>query len=445
LEISIFGTGYVGLVTGACLSEVGHNINCIDIDREKINQLNQGSISIYEPGLESIVKNNLKIGKLKFFTDPQKPIKDSDVIMIAVGTPSDTDGSSDLQYVLKVAKTIGQLMESSKIIVIKSTVPVGTSDILRETIQKELNKRSLDIKFSLASNPEFLKEGDAVSDFMKPDRIILGCEDKDTEKTLRNLYNSFCRDRDRCIIMDIKSSEFTKYASNAMLATKISFMNDLSQIAERVDVDIEKVRIGIGSDNRIGHSFIYPGIGFGGSCFPKDIRALASTAKSKGYKSKILEAVEEINTSQKRLIVEKIKKHYNNDIKNLKFGLWGLSFKPKTDDMREAPSIVIIDLLIQMGAKISAYDPEATDNAKIIYIEESNIEFCNSKEDAIKDSDALIIATEWKEFTSPDFLEIKKLLKEPVIFDGRNIFNQEELNELGFSYYGIGRGKKISW
>ena len=439
MDISIFGTGYVGLVTGACLSEVGHNVSCIDIDQQKIDQLNNGNITIYEPNLEEIVSNNIKLGRLKFFNSPEEPLKNSDLIMIAVGTPSDEDGSTDVKYISEVAKTIGQLIDNYKIIVTKSTVPVGTSDNLRAIIQKELDNRGIDIKFSLASNPEFLKEGDAVSDFMKPDRIILGCEDEVTEKTLRDIYSPFCRDRDRCILMDIKSSEFTKYASNAMLATKISFMNDLSRITERVGVDIEKVRIGIGSDTRIGHSFIYPGIGYGGSCFPKDIKALLSTAKDAGYESKILKAVEDVNNAQKRVIVDKILDHFNNEIENLRFGLWGLSFKPKTDDMREAPSKTIIDLLLNQGAKVAAYDPEAIDNARLIYSENPNVEFCNSKEDAIKDSDALIVATEWKVFTFPDFKELKKLLRQPVIFDGRNIFNQEELIRLGFSYYSIGR------
>ena len=439
MDISIFGTGYVGLVTGACLSEVGHNVSCIDIDHQKIDQLNKGNITIYEPGLEEIVSNNIKLGRLKFFNSPEETIKNSDVIMIAVGTPSDEDGSTDFKYVSEVAKTIGQLIDDFKIIVTKSTVPVGTSDKLRTIIQKELDNRGIDINFSIASNPEFLKEGDAVSDFMKPDRIILGCEDEVTEKTLRHIYSPFCRDRDRCILMDIKSSEFTKYASNAMLATKISFMNELSRITEKVDVDIEKVRVGIGSDTRIGHSFIYPGIGYGGSCFPKDIKSLLSTAKEAGYNSKILKAVEDVNNAQKRVIVDKILNHFNNEIENLKFGLWGLSFKPKTDDMREAPSKIIIDLLLNEGAKVVAFDPEAIDNARLLYSENPNIEFCNSKEDAIKNSDALIVATEWKVFTSPDFKELKKLLRQPVIFDGRNIFNQEELISLGFSYYGIGR------
>ena len=439
MDISIFGTGYVGLVTGACLSEVGHNVSCIDIDQQKIDQLNKGNITIYEPGLEEIVRNNINLGRLKFFNSPEETIKNSDVIMIAVGTPSDEDGSTDVKYVSEVAKTIGQLIDDFKIIVTKSTVPVGTSDKLRTIIQKELDNRGIDINFSIASNPEFLKEGDAVSDFMKPDRIILGCEDEITEKTLRDIYSPFCRDRDRCIFMDIKSSEFTKYASNAMLATKISFMNELSRITEKVDVDIEKVRVGIGSDTRIGHSFIYPGIGYGGSCFPKDIKSLLSTAKEAGYNSKILKAVEDVNNAQKRVIVDKILNHFNNEIENLKFGLWGLSFKPKTDDIREAPSKTIIDLLLNEGSKVAAYDPEAIDNARLLYSENPNIEFCNSKEDAIKNSDALIVATEWKVFTSPDFKELKKLLRQPVIFDGRNIFNQEELISLGFSYYGIGR------
>ena len=442
MKIAIFGTGYVGLVTGACLAEVGHSVWCIDIDKDKIDKLNQGQIPIYEPGLENIIKNNLNEEKIIFTTDSNLAIEKSEVIFIAVGTPNSEDGSADLNYVLDVAKEIGSKMDVDKIIVTKSTVPVGTSELVREEIKKKLQERNKKIDFDIASNPEFLKEGDAISDFMKPDRIIIGCESKETRDVLKSLYAPFNRAQDRTIIMDIKSAELTKYASNAMLATKISFMNELSQIAERVGADIEKVRHGIGSDSRIGHSFIYPGIGFGGSCFPKDVRALSKTAENTGYSSRILNAVQEVNDDQKKFLISKILFHYQDNIENVIFSLWGLSFKPKTDDIREAPSITIVEELLRMGAKIRAFDPIAKENFEKLF-NDPRIEFFDTKEEAINNADSLIIATEWKNFISPNFVTIKESLREPVIFDGRNIYDPSEMDKFGITYYAIGRGRNI--
>ena len=443
MNISIFGTGYVGLVTGACLAEVGHQIYCVDVDKNKIDLLNAGKIPIYESGLKDLVSRNLSGKRIHFSTDSGAAIKHAKILMIAVGTPTDEDGSADLAHVMTVAKKIAEKMEDSKIIVTKSTVPVGTAHMVKTIVEKTLAKRGKKIDFQVASNPEFLKEGNAVNDFMKPDRIILGCDDEHTEKTLKSIYAPFNRSHDRCITMDIKSAELAKYASNAMLATKISFMNELAQIAERIDADIEQVRDGIGSDSRIGYSFIYPGIGFGGSCFPKDIRALSGMAKAHGYDAKILNAVGKVNEAQKKTIMDKILFHFEGNIKGRVFGLWGLSFKPKTDDIREAPSIVLVDSLIKQGAKIKVYDPVAMENFKKLYSDQSNLIFCSHRNQALEGSDALIVATEWKAFWSPDFSVMQELLKSPVIFDGRNLYDPSELEQLGFSYYAIGRGKKI--
>ena len=443
MNISIFGTGYVGLVTGACLAEVGHNVYCVDVNQAKVNTLNSGQIPIYEPGLKDLVLGNLATNRIHFSTDSEIAIKHAKVLMIAVGTPTDEDGSADLQHVIAVAKKIAEKMEDSKIIISKSTVPVGTADLVKQTVEAILADREKEISFHVASNPEFLKEGNAVNDFMKPDRIILGCDDGFVEKILKSIYAPFNRSHNRCIVMDIKSAELTKYASNAMLATKISFMNELSQIAERVDADIEQVRDGIGSDSRIGYSFIYPGIGFGGSCFPKDIRALSRSAKTHGYDAKILNAVEAVNEIQKKTLIDKILFHFKGNVKDRVFGLWGLSFKPKTDDIREAPSLVIVESLIELGAKIKAYDPVAMENFKKLYCDNSNLSFCKHRDQALEGSDALIVATEWKTFSSPNFSMMKQLLKAPVIFDGRNLYDPAELEQLGFSYYAIGRGQKI--
>ena len=442
MNISIFGTGYVGLVTGACLAESGHDVHCVDVDKDKIDLLNSGQIAIHEPGLKDLVASNLAAERIHFSTNPDVAIKHARVLMIAVDTPTDADGSSDLQYVMAVAKKIAEKMEDSKIIVTKSTVPVGTAILIKQTVEATLVERGKKIDFQVASNPEFSKEGDAVNDFMKPDRIVLGCDDKSTELALKSIYAPFNSSQDRCLVMDIKSAELTKYASNAMLATKISLMNELSQIAERVGADIEQVRIGIGADSRIGYSFINPGIGIGGSCFPKDIRALSKSAKAHGYDAKILHAVEAVNQAQKKALIDKILFHFKGNVNGRVFGLWGLSFKPETDDMREAPSRVIIETLTELGAKIKVFDPAAMENCKKLYSDQSNLSFCKHRDQALEGSDALIVATEWKAFRSPDFSIMKELLKAPVIFDGRNLYDPAELEQLGFSYYAIGRGKK---
>jgi len=443
MKISIFGAGYVGLVTGSCLAESGHDVFCVDVDAGKIDLLNTGQIPIYEPGLQDLVTTNLKAERIHFSTDAAIAIEHAEVLMIAVGTPTNKDGSADLKHIVTVATKIAETMENPKIIITKSTVPVGTSYMVKKTIEEILIGTGKNINFHVASNPEFLKEGDAVNDFMKPDRIVLGCDDEYTENVLKSIYAPFNRSHDRCIVMDIKSAELTKYASNAMLATKISFMNELSQIAERIGADIEQVRDGIGSDSRIGYSFIYPGIGFGGSCFPKDIRALSKTAQLYGYDPRILHAVDAVNEAQKTALIDKILFHFKGNVKERVFGLWGLSFKPKTDDLREAPSLVLVESLIELGAKIKAYDPVAMENCKKLYSSQSNLSFCKYRDQVLEDADALIVATEWKVFWSPDFSMIKKLLKSPVIFDGRNLYSPSELEQLGFSYYGIGRGTNI--
>jgi len=444
MNICIFGTGYVGLVTGACLADSGHNVFCIDIDQSKIDRLNKGIIPIYEPGLGELVKRNLSTKRIHFSTDSTQAIEESEVVMIAVGTPPSKDGSAELKQVLAVAKEIAEKMDDPKVIVTKSTVPVGTAELIKESIEKILKKNSKDISFYLASNPEFLKEGDAVNDFMKPDRIIIGCEEELSERKLKEIYAPFNRNHDRCVVMDIKSAELTKYASNAMLATKISFMNELSQIAERVGADIENVRVGIGSDSRIGYSFIYPGIGYGGSCFPKDIKALSKTSKDYGYESKILEAVKKVNKEQRKSFIDKIVKHFKGSLSGLTLGIWGLSFKPKTDDIREAPSVEVINSLLDLGAKIKAYDPMAMENFKDLNHKSSGMTFHKTKYSVLKDSDALIILTEWKDFWNPDFNKITELLKSPVIFDGRNLYNPSDLKEKGLTYYGIGRGESVN-
>jgi len=443
MNISIFGTGYVGLVTGACLAESGHDVHCVDVDKDKIDLLNSGKIPIHEPGLKDLVFRNLATKRIYFSTDSEKAIKHAKILMITVDTPTDADGSSNLQYVMAVVKKISGKMEDPKIIVTKSTVPVGTADLIKKTVEATLAERGKKIDFHVASNPEFLKEGDAVNDFMKPDRIVLGCDDESTELLLKSIYAPFNISHDRCLVMDIKSAELTKYASNAMLATKISLMNELSQIAERVGADIDQVRVGIGADSRIGYSFIYPGIGIGGSCFPKDVRVLSRMAEAHGYDTKILNAVEAVNQAQKKTLIDKILFHFKGNVQDCVFGLWGLSFKPETDDMREAPSRVIIETLTELGAKIKIFDPAAMKNCKKLYSNQSNLSFCKHKNQALNGSDALIIATEWKAFWSPDFSIMKELLKAPVIFDGRNLYNPSELEQLGFSYYAIGRGKKI--
>lgn len=441
MNLTIIGTGYVGLVTGTCFAEMGNTVTCVDIDSKKIENLRQGIIPIYEPGLEAMVQRNVDNGTLFFSTKLEDSLEDCDMAFIAVGTPMGEDGSADLKYVLDVAAEIGRHMSHPLIVVDKSTVPVGTADKVKEVIQQELEKRGKDIEFHVVSNPEFLKEGDAISDFMKPDRVVVGTEDKDTAEKMRQLYSPFFRSSmDRMLVMDVRSAEMTKYVANAMLATKISFMNEVANICELVGADVNKVRIGIGSDSRIGYSFIYPGSGYGGSCFPKDVKALKKTAEQNGYNAQLLHAVEDVNDRQKFVVANKVINHFGENLKGRTFAVWGLSFKPGTDDMREAPSIYIIQKLTDLGAKIKAYDPKAIHEAKEFYLKDvGNIEYVSSKYEALKDADALLLLTEWKEFRSPDFKSLKENLKTPIIFDGRNQYDGERLEQLGFTYYQIGK------
>ena len=439
MKISVYGTGYVGLVTGTCLAEVGNDVVCMDIDADKIEQLKQGHIPIYEPGLAQLVQNNIAAGRLRFTTDAAEAVQHGLFQFIAVGTPPDEDGSADLQYVLAVAESIAQHMDGYRIIIDKSTVPVGTADKVKTTIAAILQSRSQPYEFDVVSNPEFLKEGAAISDFMKPDRIIIGTDNPRTTELLKALYAPFNRNHDRIIAMDIRSAELTKYAANAMLATKISFMNELSHLAERLGADIEQVRHGIGSDNRIGYHFIYPGCGYGGSCFPKDVKALERTADEIGYKAELLTAVENINQRQKQVLFNKIIANYNGDIKGKTFALWGLAFKPKTDDMREAPSRVLLEALITAGAYVRAYDPEALGEARKIYADLVGLTLCDSQELTLDGSNALCIVTEWKNFWSPDFSMLKQKLSDAVIFDGRNLYDPDEVKRHGINYFSIGR------
>ena len=441
MKVSIFGTGYVGLVTGACLAESGRHVCCVDIDKRKIDALQEGGIPIYEPGLQNYVQEGIESGRLAFTNDERAAIVESDVIFIAVGTPPDEDGAADLKHVLDVARTVGRLMDDSKTIVTKSTVPVGTADRVRTVIQEELEKRAVKIEFFVASNPEFLKEGNAVGDFMKPDRIIVGTDSERVREQMRELYAPFNRMRDKLIFMDIRSAELTKYAANAMLATKISFMNEIANLAERLGADIECVRNGIGADPRIGYHFIYPGCGYGGSCFPKDVKALEKTAQEHGYKAELLTAVESINKRQKGVLFQKIFRHFNGKLEGKCIAVWGLAFKPNTDDMREAPSRDLIESLWQEGASVRAYDPEALGEAGKIYGQRNDLELVDNQEQALDGADVLVICTEWKSFWAPDFDSIKKRLNSAVIFDGRNLYDPQHLKDLGFVYYGIGRGE----
>ncbi len=439
MKITVIGTGYVGLVSGTCFAEMGNKVTCVDVNSEKIENLKKGIIPIYEPGLEAMVLNNIANKNLFFTTNLSDAIKDTEFAFIAVGTPMGDDGSADLQYVLSVAKFIGETMQKKLIVVDKSTVPVGTADKVKETIQKELDKRGENIEFYVVSNPEFLKEGKAIQDFMKPDRIVIGADDQYAFDKMKTLYSSFFMQNDRFITMDIRSAEMTKYAANAMLATKISFMNEIANICERVGADVNKVRLGIGSDSRIGYSFIYPGCGYGGSCFPKDVLALNRLAKEVGYNAELIQSVDNVNNRQKYVIAEKVIKKYGKDLSNRTFAVWGLSFKPETDDMREAPAIYIIKELIKHGAKIQAYDPKAIHEAKVCYLKGVEVNYVESKYEALKGADAMLLLTEWKEFRSPDFEEIGKLLKEKVIFDGRNQYIAYNLEEQGFEYVRIGK------
>lgn len=436
MKIAIVGSGYVGLVTGACFSEVGVNVECVDVNEEKINMLNNGQIPIYEPGLESMISRNKKKGRISFTTNIAKAIQTSEVIFISVGTPPDEDGSADLKHVLAVARECGRHMDDYKLIVTKSTVPVGTSMKVKAAVVEELNKRNVKIDFDVASNPEFLKEGAAIDDFLKPDRIVIGTESEKAQEILRRLYKPFILNGHPIIFMDIVSAEMTKYAANSMLATKISFINDIANLCEIVGANINWVRKGIGSDSRIGTKFIYPGIGYGGSCFPKDVQALIRTADERNYELQVLKAVESVNKSQKLVLFNKIMRKFDNDLTGKTIALWGLSFKPQTDDMREAPSLKIVEELIQAGAIVKAYDPVAIEEAKRHFGD--SITYCEDQYEALIDADCLAVLTEWPEFKIPNFKVISKLLNEAVVFDGRNIYDMEEMNKKGFQYHCIG-------
>jgi UDPglucose 6-dehydrogenase len=440
MNIAVIGSGYVGLVSGTCFSEMGNKVTCVDIDEKKIKKLEAGVIPIFEPGLEQMVLKNVTNKNLFFTTDLKDAIKDAEIVFIAVGTPMGDDGSADLQYVLAVAKSIGATMQKRLVVVDKSTVPIGTADKVKAAIQKELDARKSNLLFDVVSNPEFLKEGAAIDDFMKPDRVVIGADSEHAFEIMKQLYSPFFRTHDRFITMDIRSAEMTKYAANAMLATKISFMNEIANICERVGADANMVRIGIGSDKRIGYSFIYPGAGYGGSCFPKDVKALKKIAEENGYQANLIKAVEEVNDDQKLVIANKIVKRFGEDLKGFTFALWGLAFKPGTDDMREAPAIYTVKELVKRGAKVKAYDPKAVEEAKQFYLKDVlEIEYFKSKYEVLQHSDALILLTEWKEFRSPDFEEIKVQLKNPIIFDGRNQYNAFNLEEKGFEYFQIGK------
>ncbi|WP_067563890.1 UDP-glucose dehydrogenase family protein [Halofilum ochraceum] len=441
MNVTVFGSGYVGLVTGACLADAGNKVLCVDIDPDRVERLKRGELPIYEPGLADLITGARELGHIDFTTDAARAVAHAEVQFIAVGTPSDEDGSADLKHVLAVARTIGEQMTAPKIVVTKSTVPVGTGDKVEAALREALDKRDADHRFDVVSNPEFLKEGAAVADFMKPDRIIVGGEDHDAIERLRELYVPFSRSHEKLIVMDRRSAELTKYAANAMLATKISFMNEMANLAERLGADIEHIRNGIGSDPRIGYSFIYPGCGYGGSCFPKDVKALEWTAREHGYQARLVQAVEAVNDDQKRTLVDKVQRHYDGNLKGRTFAIWGLAFKPNTDDMREAPSRVLMEALWKAGANVRAFDPEAMDECRRIYGERDDLTLCTTPEETLNGSDALVVVTEWKVFRSPDFELIHKKVADRVIFDGRNIYSPEFARRHGLMYYGIGRGR----
>ncbi len=441
MKITIFGTGYVGLVTGACLADVGHNVLCMDVDQGKIEKLKNGQIPIYEPGLGNIVKHTVEAGRLSFTTDAEEAVRHGTLQFIAVGTPPDEDGSADLQYVTAVARSIGEHMDDYKVVVDKSTVPVGTGDKVRAAVRAQLDRRGLELDFDVVSNPEFLKEGAAINDFMKPDRIVVGTDSERAAELLREVYYPFNRNHDRMIFMDLRSAELTKYAANSMLATKISFMNEIANLAERLGADIEAVRRGIGSDPRIGYHFIYPGCGYGGSCFPKDVQALARTASDCGYEARLLNAVESVNYAQKHVLFDKISHYFGGDLNGKVVALWGLAFKPNTDDMREASSRTLMEDLWKAGARVQAFDPEAMEETQRIYGDQDGLTLCGTKEQALKGAHVLAICTEWKEFRSPDFESIAATIREPVVFDGRNLYEPEMLERYGLIYYAIGRGR----
>jgi UDPglucose 6-dehydrogenase len=442
MRITIFGSGYVGLVTGACLADAGNQVLCVDVDERKIAMLLRGEVPIHEPGLDGLVKRSTDAGRLSFTTNAQEAVDHGLFQLIAVGTPPDEDGSADLRYVLAVARTIGEHMTAYKVVVTKSTVPVGTADKVRDAVGQSLKARGASVEFDMVSNPEFLKEGAAIADFMRPDRVVVGTESDRAAELMRSLYEPFTHNRDRMIVMDVRSAELTKYAANAMLATKISFMNELANLAEHFGADIESVRLGIGSDPRIGYGFIYPGLGYGGSCFPKDVQALKRSADEVGYQASILAAVESVNNRQKQVLFKKMTAHFG-DLRGKTIGLWGLAFKPNTDDMREAASRVLMESLWKAGARVRAYDPVAMPECKRIYGDRADLVLCQTSADVLKGADALAIVTEWREFRSPDFDAMKAALRTPVIFDGRNIYDPAQMVRAGFSYHAIGRGKAL--
>ncbi len=437
MKITIVGSGYVGLVTGTCFAEVGIEVNCVDVDKQKIEGLKKGIVPIYEPGLDAMISRNVEKGRLHFTTDLASTLKNCEVIFIAVGTPPDEDGSADLKYVLEVAREVGANMNDYILVATKSTVPVGTGEKVRKAVQSELDKRASKLRFDVASNPEFLKEGAAIQDFLKPDRIVIGTESDRAVKIMQKLYKPFTLNGHPLIFMDIPSAEMTKYAANAMLATRISFMNEMANLCEIIGANVEMVRKGIGSDPRIGSKFIYPGIGYGGSCFPKDVKALIKTASDNKFIMNLLKAVEEVNDAQKEVLFNKVKAHFNDALKGRKIAIWGLSFKPQTDDMREAPSRVLIDLFLQAGCEVSAYDPVALDEAKRLLGDK--IELLEDQYAVLKDADCLLLVTEWKEFRVPDLNRMKSMMKYPAVFDGRNIYDKEELDAAGFIYFAIGK------
>jgi len=442
MKVTIFGSGYVGLVTGACLAEAGNHVVCVDIDADKVARLNAGEVPIHEPGLDVLIKRNMEAGRLEFTTDAARGVDHGLFQIIAVGTPPEEDGSADLSHVTAVARTIGTHLKRYCIVITKSTVPVGTADKVHATVDATLRNRGASIEFDVVSNPEFLKEGAAIQDFMKPDRVVIGTDNPRTMELMRALYEPFTRNHDRFIVMDVRSSELTKYAANAMLATKISFMNELANLAERVGADIEKVRVGIGSDPRIGYGFIYPGTGYGGSCFPKDVKALVRSAHDVGHEPTILTAVEAVNARQKEVLVHKMRRHFGDELRGRTVALWGLAFKPNTDDMREAPARTIIELLLKAGARVRAYDPVASQEAQRLYGSRADLILCRDAYEAAEAADALAIVTEWQEFRSPDFDRLKELLKSPLIFDGRNLYDPALVKRFGFTYYAIGRGER---
>ena len=443
MRVTVFGSGYVGLVTGACLADAGNHVVCVDVDAGKVAALNRGEVPIHEPGLDAVMKRARETGKLEFTTDAAAGVAHGLFQFIAVGTPADEDGSADLKYVLAVARTIGEHMNDYRIVVTKSTVPVGTAEKVDAEIQAALDARGMAVQYDVVSNPEFLKEGAAVDDFMKPERIVVGTDNPRTAELLRQLYEAFNRNHDRVIVMDVRSAELTKYAANAMLATKISFMNELANLAEHLGADIEQVRVGIGSDPRIGYSFIYPGCGYGGSCFPKDVRALGASAASVRYEAPLLRAVHEVNERQKHVLFEKINAFFENKLSGRVIAVWGLAFKPNTDDMREASSRTLIEALWSAGATVRAYDPVARSEAQRIYGSRPDLVLCRKAEDALQGADALAILTEWREFRSPDFAKIKSSLRQPVVFDGRNLYEPNAMKRAGIRYFGIGRGESL--